>query len=349
MRIYIVSAVAFAALGLSSAVSCAMAGGYSFTTINSTGGDGNFTQLLGINNAGTIAGYFGDGTVVPNNGFTIAPPYGSGNFSGYNFPASAQTQVVGINNTGATVGFYVDASGVNHGFIFTGGSSTTVDNPSTSTTTPFNQLLGINDNSLAAGVYVNSSGVTEGELVNLSTPTSPVFLPVTVPAADNPVSTTATGVNNSNVISGFFTNGETDAVEGFLLNGDTFIPLNFGNDTNTMAFGLNNENQVVGSYVDAQGNTDGFVYNWLTNTLTTINEPNADGTTAFGVEGTLVNGINDKGQLVGFYANTDGPNVNGFLANSVPEPSTWAMMLLGFAGLGFAGYRARRKGAALPA
>ena len=26
-----------------------------------------------------------------------------------------------------------------------------------------------------------------------------------------------------------------------------------------------------------------------------------------------------------------------------PEPSTWAMMLLGFAGLGFAGYRASRK------
>jgi hypothetical protein len=29
--------------------------------------------------------------------------------------------------------------------------------------------------------------------------------------------------------------------------------------------------------------------------------------------------------------------------NTVPEPSTWAMMLLGFAGLGFAGYRLGRK------
>ena len=27
----------------------------------------------------------------------------------------------------------------------------------------------------------------------------------------------------------------------------------------------------------------------------------------------------------------------------VPEPSTWAMMLLGFAGLGFAGYRHARR------
>ena len=34
---------------------------------------------------------------------------------------------------------------------------------------------------------------------------------------------------------------------------------------------------------------------------------------------------------------------------AIPEPSTWAMMLLGFAGLGFAGYRASRKNGALAA
>ena len=31
---------------------------------------------------------------------------------------------------------------------------------------------------------------------------------------------------------------------------------------------------------------------------------------------------------------------------AVPEPSSWAMMLLGFVGLGFAGYRASRRTAA---
>jgi hypothetical protein len=30
-------------------------------------------------------------------------------------------------------------------------------------------------------------------------------------------------------------------------------------------------------------------------------------------------------------------------AGTVPEPSTWAMLLIGFAGLGFAGYRGARK------
>jgi hypothetical protein len=34
---------------------------------------------------------------------------------------------------------------------------------------------------------------------------------------------------------------------------------------------------------------------------------------------------------------------------AIPEPSTWAMMLVGFAGLGFAGYRVSRKTAAFAA
>jgi hypothetical protein len=34
------------------------------------------------------------------------------------------------------------------------------------------------------------------------------------------------------------------------------------------------------------------------------------------------------------------------VASGVPEPSTWAMILLGFAGLGFAGYRNSTNGRA---
>jgi hypothetical protein len=34
------------------------------------------------------------------------------------------------------------------------------------------------------------------------------------------------------------------------------------------------------------------------------------------------------------------------LGGAIPEPSTWAMMLVGFAGLGFAGYRSSRRCAA---
>ena len=35
-------------------------------------------------------------------------------------------------------------------------------------------------------------------------------------------------------------------------------------------------------------------------------------------------------------------NDSGTIQSPVPEPSTWAMILLGFVGLGFAGYRRAR-------
>jgi hypothetical protein len=38
-----------------------------------------------------------------------------------------------------------------------------------------------------------------------------------------------------------------------------------------------------------------------------------------------------------------------FAGTTIPESSTWAMMLLGFAGLGFAGYRTSRKTASIAA
>jgi PEP-CTERM motif len=42
-------------------------------------------------------------------------------------------------------------------------------------------------------------------------------------------------------------------------------------------------------------------------------------------------------------------SVSAGIALSTPEPSTWAMMVLGFAGLGFAGYRKARKTVAIAA
>jgi hypothetical protein len=41
--------------------------------------------------------------------------------------------------------------------------------------------------------------------------------------------------------------------------------------------------------------------------------------------------------LIVTYNNANGANL--LFNSAIPEPSTWAMMLIGFAGLGFAGYR----------
>jgi probable HAF family extracellular repeat protein len=47
------------------------------------------------------------------------------------------------------------------------------------------------------------------------------------------------------------------------------------------------------------------------------------------------NSINDAGQVVGY---------SQFPLHGIPETSTWAMMLLGFAGLAWAGYRRAKAG-----
>jgi hypothetical protein len=43
----------------------------------------------------------------------------------------------------------------------------------------------------------------------------------------------------------------------------------------------------------------------------------------------------------------DGVSLTGDVPGAVPEPATWAMMGIGFAGLGLAAYRRRRKALAI--
>jgi hypothetical protein len=312
------------------------AGTYTFETLNNPG-DPAFNQLLGINNAGKIAGYFGDGVSVPNKGYTLVPP---SSYTNENFPGSVQTQVTGLNNAtpATTVGFYIDNSGNNIGFVDQGGTFSSVSDPLTGlfNGTNTNQLLGVNDSGVAAGFYLNGSGDANGYLYNISSTT---FTPVNFPGA---TSTTATGINDAGVVSGFYMDSG-GVVHGFIDNGGTYTSLDDpgGGGTNTMLLGLNNNGLVVGSYVDGSGETHGLIYNRNTLTWLTIDEPGASATAAFGVTGTTVNGINDAGDLVGFYS--DGTNVDGFLATppaTTPEPGTFGLISLG----GVLVWMAREKG-----
>ena len=47
--------------------------------------------------------------------------------------------------------------------------------------------------------------------------------------------------------------------------------------------------------------------------------------------------------------NSETSDLAGYEPSPVPETATWAMMLIGFAGLGVAGYRGSGKGVALAA
>jgi hypothetical protein len=140
--------------------------GYSFRTVDNPR-DLTFNQLLGINDLGEIAGYFGSGAQGhPNQGYII-PPF-SRTFVSENFPGSVQTQVTGLNNRGVTVGFWSSMNNAslvndNHGFIDVGGHFRTADFPAGSPgTPPVDQLLGVNDSDVAVGFYVDGNGNTDG-------------------------------------------------------------------------------------------------------------------------------------------------------------------------------------------
>jgi PEP-CTERM motif len=55
--------------------------------------------------------------------------------------------------------------------------------------------------------------------------------------------------------------------------------------------------------------------------------------------------VKDQSDFAGNAGSADSSILgNAFSVTAVPEPSTWAMMLAGFGGLGFLGYRKACKG-----
>ncbi len=303
--------LATGALALATSASAStLTAGYSFTTLDNAH-DPTFNQLLGINDEGTIAGYFGSGMPGhPNKGYVLLPPYGQGSYINENFPGSAQTQVTGLNNRGVTVGFWVDAKGDNFGFVNVHGSFRQVDFPTGSPASPsVDQLLGVNDRGIAVGFYTDAQGTNHGYEYNINTGT---YSTVTDPK-DPGASLTAAGINDSGDVAGFYTaaDGTTD---GFLTlryahgRHCPFITLAVPGASATSALGVNGSDEVVGTYTDGSGNSatmHGFTWT-PQGGFTTVDDPH-------GVGATTINGVNDRGDLVGFYTDANG-NTDGFLA-----------------------------------
>ena len=341
--------------------------GYSFEIINdpndkpfppppATGGV-TFTNLMGItSNGDTIPGFYGSGQDGdPNTGFVLTLPSKTFTSSNATFPGlvppfnAAQTQMTAINGNGTTFTGYTYptntgvATDFQFGFYEQGGVFHMVNNPATpncgATPNPCdmnviteNQLIGVNNANLAVGFYNDIRGDSHGYTYNIPTNTfSPDIL---FPGA---VSTVTAAINNSDEIAGFFTDS-SGVIHGFIENGMDFTPVDPPGSVETELLGINDNGLAVGFYCVSSGcpagSMHGLLFNILTDTFTTINP--------FGFATTTLNGINDRNQIVGFFVDANG-NTDGLLANPIPEPSTWIMILAGFAGLGGLGLRRSRR------
>ncbi|MCL2419464.1 MAG: hypothetical protein FWD04_09240 [Conexibacteraceae bacterium] len=297
---------------------------YTFQTVDNPQ-DLTFNQLLGINNVNVIAGYFGSGKPGhPNKGYVIGSWQGnnlsngrinlgamhrshrghqaSGAFQPENFPGSAQTQVTGLNNSGTTVGFGVDTAGDNFGFYSMDGRFHKADYPTNAPAKPsMDQLLGVNDHQVAVGFYTDSQGMNHGYTYNIRTHR---YGQVHVWGDSN---VTAAAVNNLGDIAGFAT-GAAGQTEGFLRTptGRTWH-LDFPGAASTQALGVNDGDEVVGTYTTGTAqNPMNFGFVWSPGLgFQTVNDPN-------GVGSTTVNGVNDRGTIVGFYTDAQN-NTDGFV------------------------------------
>jgi len=323
-----VAAVA-AAAPASSAVWSGLGGNNSPFLVLNNQGDPNFNQLLGINDGGVIVGYFGDGNIIANNGYVLVPRnhYAADNFT--NLPAgdvATQTQAIGINNrsTPDIVGFYTDgATGFTHGFLDSNGTQTAVDDPAGSVpnvTAPVQNLLGINDFGSAAGFWVDNNGHEHGFIVaingaNVAQSTFTEIPPNLFPGA---VATQASNITDEGLVCGFWTDGDGNNHGFFGRPGRGFesfkVEIQGATATSTSPFGCNNLGEIVGSFTDAAGAVHGFIFRG--GRFQQFDATGSSQTAAFGVSGTFINGVNDEGDIVGFFS--DGTKVNGFTRTTLP-------------------------------
>ena len=307
-------ALAGTTLALAGAANAAQAGpaaqtSYRFETLDNAH-DVTFNQLLGINNKGLIAGYFGSGAQGhPNKGYLLHPPYGQHNYTKENFPHSVQTQVTGLNDNGITVGFWssmntASMTNNNFGFWAQNGKYHNASFPTgDAASPPVDQLLGVNDHDVAVGFWTDAQGNNHGYEYNIK---SHRFSTVTY-KADPGASLTATAINKRGDVAGFYVNTSGTTV-GFIKIRGAFINLPVPGASSTMPLGVNDHDEVVGTYTVGTGSSavmHGFTWK-PGHGFTTVDDPHGIGTTT-------INGVNNAGDLVGFYVDAAG-NTDGFLA-----------------------------------
>lgn len=287
----------------------AAAGGYQFT--NFDGPDAGNTAGAGSNANGISNAGYSVGFDIDNNGNFhnfLVNPLKAHSLESLNIEGSMTAMAFGVNKEGVVVG--TDGNG--NAFELTGKRLQTFIPLGGSSATAF----GINDKGMIVGQY--ASGSTTPGFVRVNNKT---FITINAPSGPNTVN--AQGINNRGQVVGFYV-GNDGQDHGFMLNlgkisrkttsltgtaiADPTIPAVAGEPGATFVFsqilGINDKGIAVGYYGDSTTSQHGFLYNTHTGQYTFLDDPSE----AFdnGVEVTQITGINNAGEITGFYSDANG-------------------------------------------
>lgn len=265
-------------------------------------------------------------------------------FTALEFPGATLTNAQGINARGDVSGFYTDATGRNHGFLWSRGSFLTIDVPNARITA----ARGIGPNGEIVGTYQlpgESGGIPSHGFLRTS---RGEFLPMDYPGHANTIpqrilpdgtvlgcyhdadlmgsmhgmrilpdgiDELAHGMSMHNgstpdgrLIVGLYTDMMDGRGKGYIYENNTLTPLEVPNSTFTAAWDVNPAGVIVGVFTDSTGATHGFTFDGAS--FSQIDVPGATATRVFG--------INARGDLVGAYV--QGGRTRGFMARWAPLP-----------------------------
>jgi probable HAF family extracellular repeat protein len=255
--------------GLLAGAATASAQSFATTPVSVNVPGGTSTGLLGLNDNGVLVGTNnGHGVIVNGLSKTV-----------WDAPGAAGTRINGINRSGQLAGA-ANISGTLKCFVTTAGGSTQYFDPGTFGSCTAN---GLNNAGDVVGQFVDGVGDTHA------------FLWRGGPMSGNPVEligypggaySSATGINDAGDIAGWFSDGLS--THAFVLRRGVYTRIDGPGAIDTLAFGINNHGQVVGSYTHSfTFAVHGFL--WDNGFISTFDETVLPS----------ISGINSLGQIVG--------------------------------------------------
>jgi hypothetical protein len=281
-------------------------GDYTWQTLpNPPNSDSN--RPLGINNSHHIAGYFVSSSAgQPNKGYVLRRPYRPASYQPLSYHQAPQSRITGLNNQGVQLGLFVPAPGnasqadSYQAFYW---HDTDQELVRFRAGCQAGQLLGVNDKQVAVGFCTDSQGHRDAYTYSILG--NELLSRIAVPAG---VNVTAAAISNSGSVAGYFTDAK-GVTRGFVIfRGRAPVRLDVPGATVTEALGVNGAGEVVGFYQlgrGAKAAEHGFLWTQQRG-FATVEDPKDAGRTT-------ISGINDVGELVGYYVDRAG-RTDGLLA-----------------------------------